>query len=103
MPLYAFLSTSQRLLIKCLESVDVPLNVSIWRGHCTMKCMWIKETASSVTDFVKQGYVLASTLFSLYLTAMLAVAFDGVGDGIFIQTRTDADLFFIYEHENGWQ
>ena len=41
----------------------------------------------------KQGCVLAPTLFSLYLSAiMLEVAFDDVGDGIFIQTRFDTDL-----------
>ena len=49
----------------------------------------------AVTDFVKQGCVLAPTLFSLYLTAILKAAFDGVGDGIFIQTRTNADLFNV--------
>ena len=48
----------------------------------------------AVTYFVKQGCVLAPTLFSLYLT-MLKAAFDGVGDGIFIQTRTNADLFNV--------
>ena len=61
--------------------------------------MWINEATSpryllSPTDFVKQGCVLAPTLFSLYLT-MLKAAFDGVGDGIFIQTRTNADLFNV--------
>ena len=50
----------------------------------------------AVTDFVKEGCVLAPTLFSLYLTAMLKyVAFDGVGDGVFIQTCTNADLFNV--------
>ena len=34
----------------------------------------------AVTDFVKQGCVLAPTLFSLYLTAMLKAAFDGIGN-----------------------
>ena len=49
----------------------------------------------AVTDFVKQGCVLAPTLFSLYLTAMLKVAFDGVGDSVFIQTCTNADLYNV--------
>ena len=35
----------------------------------------------AVTDFAKQGCVLAQTLFSLYLTAMLKAAFDGVARG----------------------
>ena len=34
----------------------------------------------AVIDFVKQGCVLAPTLFSLYLTAMLKAAFDGIGN-----------------------
>ena len=37
---------------------------------------------------VKQGSVLAPTLFSLYRTSMLEVAFDGVGNSIYIQTLT---------------
>ena len=40
---------------------------------------------------VKQGSVLAPTPFSLYRTAMLEVAFDDVGEDIFIQTRINAD------------
>ena len=61
--------------------------------------MWINEATSpryllSPTDFLKQGCVLAPTLFSPYLT-MLKAAFDGVGDGIFIHTRTNADLFNV--------
>ena len=47
----------------------------------------------ALTNGEKKGCVLAPTLFSLYLTAMLEVAFDDVGEGIFIQTRINADLF----------
>ena len=47
----------------------------------------------ALTNGEKKGCVLAPTLFSLYLTAMPEVAFDDFGDGIFIQTRIDADLF----------
>ena len=46
----------------------------------------------ALTNGEKQGCVLAPTLFSLY-PAMPEVAFDDFGDGIFIQTRIDADLF----------
>ena len=42
----------------------------------------------AVTNGVKQGCILAPTLFSLYLSAMLGVAF-----GVSILTQHKADLF----------
>ena len=36
---------------------------------------------------VKQGCLLALTLFSLYLMAMLEVAFRNTDEGVYIQTR----------------
>ena len=39
----------------------------------------------SVSNGVKQGCVLASTLFSIFLSAMLDEAFRDMGDGIYIQ------------------
>ena len=47
----------------------------------------------AVTNGVKQGCVLAPTLFSLYLIAMLEVAFKDTEKGIYIETRHAADLF----------
>ena len=38
----------------------------------------------SVTNGVKQGCVLALTLFSIFLSAMLDEAFRAMGDGIYI-------------------
>jgi len=46
----------------------------------------------TVTNGVKQGCVLAPTLFSLMFSAMLTDAFKGV-EGISIRYRTDAKLF----------
>ena len=41
----------------------------------------------STSNGVKQGCVLALTPFSLYLTAMLEVAFNYTSEGVYIQTR----------------
>ena len=49
----------------------------------------------SVTNGVKQGCVLARTLFSIYLSAMLDEAFRDMGDGAYIQSRHSADLFNV--------
>ena len=49
----------------------------------------------SVTNGVKQGCVLAPTLFSIFLSAMLNEAFRDIGDGVYIQSRQSADLFNI--------
>ena len=54
----------------------------------------------AVTNGVKQGCVLAPTLFSLYLTAMLKVAFRDVHEGIYIQARHGADLFDIAQFKS---
>ena len=48
-----------------------------------------------VTNGVKQGCVLAPTLFSIFLSAMLVEAFRGMGDGVYIQSRQSADLFNV--------
>ena len=44
---------------------------------------------------MKQGCVLASTLFSLYLAAMLEVALKETSERVYIQTRKEADLFNV--------
>ena len=56
-----------------------------------------KDTSKEfpVTNGVKQGCVLAPTLFSIYLSAMLHTAFKGIEKGIYIQTRHGADLYNI--------
>ena len=48
-----------------------------------------------VSNVVKQGWVLAPTLFSIFVSAMLAEAFKDLDDGIYIQSRQDADLFNV--------
>ena len=49
----------------------------------------------SVTNGVKHGCVLAPTLFSIFLSAMLNEVFRDMGDGIYIQSRLSADLFNV--------
>ena len=44
---------------------------------------------------VKRGCVLAPTLFSIFLSAMLDEAFRDMGDGVYIQSRQFADLFNV--------
>ena len=48
-----------------------------------------------VTNGVKQSCVLAPTLFSIFLSAMLDDAFRDMGDGVYIQSRQSADLFNV--------
>ena len=49
----------------------------------------------NVTNGVKQGCVLAPTLFSIFLSAMRDEAFRDMGDGIYIQSRMSTDLFNV--------
>ena len=49
----------------------------------------------SVTNGVKQGCVLASTLFSIFLSAMLDEAFPDTGDGVYMKSRQSVDLFNV--------
>ena len=44
---------------------------------------------------VKQGCVLAHTLFSIFLSAMFEEAFRDIGDGFYIQSHQNADLFTV--------
>ena len=49
----------------------------------------------SVINGVKQGCLLAPTLFSIFLSAMLNEAFRDMGDGVYIHFRQSADLFNV--------
>ena len=48
-----------------------------------------------VTNGVKQGCVLAPTLFPVFLSTMLDDAFRDIVDRIYIQSRQSADLFNV--------
>ena len=47
----------------------------------------------SVNSGVKQGCVLAPTLFGIYFAALLRHAFQDTQDGIYIRTRQDGSLY----------
>ena len=49
----------------------------------------------SITNGVKHGCVLAPTLFSIFLSALLEEAFRDMRYGIYIQERQNADLFTV--------
>ena len=49
----------------------------------------------SVTNEVKQGCVLAPTVFFIFLSAMPNEAFRDTGDGVYTQSRQSADLFIV--------
>ena len=46
-----------------------------------------------ISDGVKQGCVLAPTLFSIFFSIMLREAKEDLQDGIYIRFRTDGSLF----------
>ncbi len=73
-------------VINLIKALHEGMHTKVVQGRDTSKDF-------AVTNGVKQGCVLAPTLFSLYLTAMLEVAFKDSQEGIFIQTRHRADLF----------
>ena len=109
MPLYAvfidftkaFDMVSRDGLWQVLTKFGCPANfVNITKSlHSGMQASVAQGTDHSnefaVMNGVKQGCVLASTLFSLYLSAVLEIAFDDSLDGVSSQTRHNADLFNV--------
>ena len=71
-----------------IESLNTGMMVNVWNGG------EVSDTFA-ITNGVNQGCVLASTLFSIILSAMLEEAFRDMGGGIYIQSRQNADLFTV--------
>ena len=107
MPLYtafvdltkAFDTVSRPTLYRVLESIGCPplLLQLVISFHEDMKaCVQYDGSTSEYLDVrsgVKQGCVLAPTLFGIYFAALLHCAFNENKDGIFIRTRSDGSLF----------
>ena len=109
MPLYiafvdltkAFDLISRDGLFKILNRVGCPqklLNL-IQSFHSDMRGFVQFDGASSnafdIRSGVKQGCVLAPTLFGIYFAVMLKHAFGQSEDGIYLHTRSDGKLFSI--------
>jgi len=109
MPLCIVFFTSARHLTLCPEQAFWQV---LKKFSCTEKFIRIIEALHAgmqanvamsgftsndfaVTNGVKQGCVLMPTLFSLYLSAMLEVAFKDSSEGVYIKTRKEANLFDV--------
>ena len=46
-----------------------------------------------ILNYVKQGYVLAPTLFGIFISLLLKKGFGTAEEGIYLHTRTDGKLF----------
>ncbi|KAI8495103.1 hypothetical protein Bbelb_270890 [Branchiostoma belcheri] len=107
MPLYiafvdltkAFDTVCRPALYKVLKSVGCPpkLLKLVISFHEDMKaCVQFDGATSDFFDIkngVKQGCVMAPTLFSIYFAVLLRYAFKGNQDGVYIRSRTDGSLF----------
>ena len=56
---------------------------------------WDVSESFNVTNVVKQGCLLATTLFAIFLSAMLDEEFRDMVDGVYIKFRQSADLLNI--------
>ena len=109
MPLYiafidltkAFDLVSRSGLFQVLEKVGCPphLLTIIKQFHENMQGTvhfnGAKSEAFPVSSGVKQGCVLAPTLFSIFFSVLLRYAFKDSTDGIWLHTRADGGLFNI--------
>ena len=71
-----------------IESLYIRIMVNVKNGG------EVSDTFA-ITNSVKQGCVLAPTLFSTFLSAILEDAFRHMGDGVYMQSRQNADLFTV--------
>ena len=86
-------------LFKSLAKIGCPPTLlSIMKSfHGNMKGTVLYNGATSdpfnILSGVKQGCVLAPTLFGIFFATLLKHAFGESTEGIYLQTRSDANLF----------
>ncbi|XP_063597258.1 uncharacterized protein LOC134773939 [Penaeus indicus] len=95
----AFDTVSKDGLWKIMEKFGCPSKfiTIVWQFHDGILVKVLddgdKSEAFPVTNGVKQGCVLAPTLFSMVFSAMLTDAFHDCQDGMHVRYRTDGGLF----------
>ena len=60
---------------------------------------WEVSDTFSITNGIKQGCVLAPTLFSIFLLAIHEETFRYMGDGVYIQSIQNADSLQLHTSE----
>ena len=109
MPLYlafidltkAFNLVSRSGLFKLLQKIGCPphLLAVVTSFHDNMHSTVCFNSATSetfpVSSAVKQGCVLAPTLFGIFFSMLLHYAFEDCSEGVYIHTRADGKLFNI--------
>ena len=71
----------------------MPVNHFFSGGHERVQFDVNTSESFKVRSGIKQGCILAPTLFAIYFAALLQHAFDGNEDGIYFKTRFDGSLF----------
>ena len=95
----AFDTVSRSGLFNLLQRIGCPPKLlrMIISFHDDMKGSVRSDGSSSepfpILSGVKQGCVLAPTLFGIFFSLLLQYAFDESEDGIYIRTRSDGNLF----------
>ena len=95
----AFDLVSRNGLFKILELIGCPpkLHDFVKNFHNNMKGVVEFDGSTSepfnITSGVKQGCVLAPTLFGIFFAIMLQQAFKDTTEGVLLHTRTDGSLF----------
>ena len=95
----AFDTVSRSALYKVLDHVGCPPTllslIASFHNDMQAKIQFEGNLSESfpVNTGVKQGCVLAPTLFGIYLAALLHHAFKSSAEGVYVRTRTDGSLF----------